>query len=159
MDDPEEFLEDLIDIDDYITFMGKRQLRNILMNLRIEHHCSAKKKWAQEEAEKLWQANFEELLLASKKRDDIDEKIHVIKTRMVNQTPINGDTKSVQLEGGAKILTTHGSVGMPDVQSNSSWEAEGGAESEVNQSETRDQFFDDEKKLADTRRDSEAPIQ
>lgn len=70
-----------------------------------------------------------------------------------------GDTKSVQLEGGNRILTTHGSIGLADNHSNSSWEAEGGAESEVNQSETRDQFFDDEKKLADTRRDSEAPIQ
>lgn len=39
----DEEYEEFIDIDDYMEFMQKRQLRNILMNLRIEHHCSAKK--------------------------------------------------------------------------------------------------------------------
>lgn len=55
------------------------------------------------------------------------------------------------LEGGASEPRK-----MSENMSQSSWEAEGGAESEVNQSETRDQFFDnDNKKLEATRRDTE----
>lgn len=116
----DEDLEDFIDIDDYINWIGKRKLRNILMNLRIEHHCTARKKQAEEEAEKLWNENFEELLESSRKREDIDERIHEMKSRMEKQL----DAKSAMLEGGS--------------MSDSSWDAEGGNDSEVPVSETRD---------------------
>ena len=98
--------------------MGKRQLRNILLNLRIEHHCQATKKWAEEEAEKLWNANFEELLETSRKQEDIDERILQMKSQLAK----NVDTKSAMLEGGSRM-------------SESSWEAEGGNDSEVPASE------------------------
>ena len=56
------------------------------------------------------------------------------------------DTKSAMLEGGSRM-------------SESSWEAEGGNDSEVPVSETRDQFFDDNgennKKLTGTIRETE----
>lgn len=85
------------------------------------------KKWAEEEAEKLWNENFEELLESSRKREDIDERIHEMRSRLEK----NIDAKSAMLEGGSRC-------------SESSWDAEGGNDSEVAASETRDQFYEDD---------------
>ena len=100
------------------------------MNLKIEYHPPNKKKWALEEAEKLWDENFEELIEKSRKKEDIAERIHEMRSRLNKSS----DTKSAMLEGGSRM-------------SESSWDAEGGADSEVPASENRDQFFDDKNKI------------
>ena len=61
-----------------MQFCTKRPLKNIMYQLRIVHRCPDKEEWAMKTAEKLWDQNFQELLVSSGKKRTLDAMINKI---------------------------------------------------------------------------------